>query len=195
MIRDIKPEGYRPRIVDSEVERKLRALGGVLIEGPKWCGKSWTGRQHAKSAANIDNTATRQVAMMEPVSVLSGDRPRLIDKWQEAPNLWDAARREIDDSHSKGMYIFTCSAVPPEHAVAHTGTGRFAKIEMLPMSLYESGDSDGSISLSRLFDSASFAVRKSHMGYSARYASYAGEGGRGCCGWMKKKLWRYLKDT
>ncbi|MCL2787718.1 MAG: DUF4143 domain-containing protein [Micrococcales bacterium] len=140
---------YRPRLIDAEVNEYLQAFGGILIEGPKWCGKTWTGHHHAASAFFVDPD-TKDRAGLTPRIVLAGDRPRLVDEWQDAPLLWDVARRLIDSSPTKGQFIFTGSAVPPLEATSHSGTGRFARLRMRPMSLFESGHSTGSISLAHL---------------------------------------------
>ncbi|MDR1405053.1 MAG: DUF4143 domain-containing protein [Candidatus Methanoplasma sp.] len=146
-------EMYHPRAIDALIEETMKSFGGVLITGPKWCGKSWTGIRHSASQISIGTESVRQKAMLMPESVLDGEHPRLIDEWQDAPGLWDVARERIDRSGRKNMYIFTGSSVPPLRATSHTGTGRFARIRMRPLSLYESGDSSGIISLRGLFDS------------------------------------------
>ncbi|MDR0523595.1 MAG: DUF4143 domain-containing protein [Candidatus Methanoplasma sp.] len=143
---------YRGRIVDARIEAALKTFGGVLITGPKWCGKSWTGLHHSASSLFADDPVTRERAMLYPNDLLSAPRPLLVDEWQNAPVLWDAARRMIDFSDERGMFIFTGSVTPPAEAAVHTGTGRFARIAMRPMSLYESGHSGGSVSVSRMFD-------------------------------------------
>jgi predicted AAA+ superfamily ATPase len=130
----------------------LRAFGGVLIEGPKWCGKTWTGLHHAKSTAYVDDPETGEQARLSPRVTLTGQYPRLIDEWQDAPVLWDSARRIIDNTSGKGLFIFTGSAVPPANATSHSGTGRFTRLRMRPMSLFESGDSTGTVSLNCLFE-------------------------------------------
>ena len=123
---------YRPRLIDAEVAEVLQAFGGILIEGAKCCGKTWTGRHHAASAVYVDDV--RERAILSPKSILAGDRPRLVDEWQDAPRLWDVARRIIDDTPDAGQFIFTGSAVPPLEATSHSGTGRFARLRMRPRS-------------------------------------------------------------
>jgi predicted AAA+ superfamily ATPase len=140
---------YRPRVIDKQLPELLRAFGGVLITGPKMCGKTWTGFYHANSAIFIDEDNVRAAALT-PELVLAGDTPRLVDEWQEAPQLWDKARRLIDSRHSTGLFIFTGSAVP-KAVTTHSGTGRFVHLQMRPLSLFESGDSSGSVSLASLF--------------------------------------------
>jgi predicted AAA+ superfamily ATPase len=162
-VSDNTPEKYRPRVVDTRISELLSIFGGVLIIGPKWCGKSWTGLHHSKSSFEADiNT---NVAVLDPGLALKGDVPRLIDEWQDAPKLWDVARRIIDDRAKPGQFIFTGSADPRKGSVSHTGTGRFARVRMRPMSLFESGHSDGYVSLSALFNGVSFEPHLSSMDY------------------------------
>ncbi|MDR1404715.1 MAG: DUF4143 domain-containing protein [Candidatus Methanoplasma sp.] len=142
---------YRGRLVDKRVDLMLSSFGGVLITGPKWCGKSWTGFRHAGSAVFMDQKASIAKARLAPYEVLKGKSPLLVDEWQYVPELWDAARRKIDSERVRGMYIFTGSSVPPESTPLHSGTGRFATVEMKTLSSFEAGDSDGSVSLSALF--------------------------------------------
>lgn len=147
---------YRPRIADHLLKEQLEAAGVVLIQGPKWCGKTTTAEQAAASVLYMDDpgTAKTNILMAEndPGFLLRGKQPRLIDEWQLAPQLWDAARFMVSHEGGPGQLIFTGSAVPPDLSrIAHTGTGRFAWLTMRPMSLWESGDSNGSVSLSDLF--------------------------------------------
>ncbi|MDR3206101.1 MAG: DUF4143 domain-containing protein [Candidatus Methanoplasma sp.] len=156
---------YRPRIIDSCISEKLRAFGGVLITGPRSCGKSWTGINHSRSATFMgDEDANRSVAL-NPQSALEGEYPHLVDEWQDVPKLWDVARRNIDLAHKKGMYVFTGSSVPPLERTSHTGIGRFARMHMRTMSLFESGDSSGSVRLSALFDAGRADNAPSKMDY------------------------------
>ena len=147
-------EAYRPRLIDTQINRYLRVFGGVLIEGPKWCGKTWTGLHHAASAIYADDPGTRQLAELAPRDLLDKQPPLLVDEWQDAPRLWDVARRIIDTVAQRGLFIFTGSAVPPQEATRHTGTGRFARLRLRPMSLFETGDSSGAVSLRALLDGA-----------------------------------------
>ncbi|MDR1404529.1 MAG: DUF4143 domain-containing protein [Candidatus Methanoplasma sp.] len=156
---------YRPRVIDSRVSRFLSVFGGVQITGCKWCGKSWTGIYHSKSSAFIGTESSRMVAEADPEFVLRGEEPRLIDEWQDVPNLWDVARMNIDFAARKGMYIFTGSSVPPIKSTSHTGTGRFTALTMRPMSLFESGDSNGSVSVSGLFEGRAAVSSVSKMNY------------------------------
>jgi len=142
---------YRPRVIDGILSKKLSTFGGVLITGPRSCGKSWTGLFHSRSALLMGDAKTNNYAEMNPESALTGEHPRLMDEWQDVPDLWDLARKNIDSEAGKGMYIFTGSSVPPFGKTRHTGIGRFAMLEMRTMSLFESGDSNGHAGLSKLF--------------------------------------------
>ena len=147
---------YKRRIADYLLQEKLDGVGAVLIEGPKWCGKTTTAAQHAKSIVYLDDTEGTdwlQLASVNPKAVLDGAVPRLIDEWQNAPRLWDAVRMQVDRRGMEGQFILTGSAVPPDDAmVMHSGTGRFSWLMMRPMSLWESGESNGGVSLRSLFD-------------------------------------------
>lgn len=149
---------YKHRIADGIFGKKLRSKGAVLIEGPKWCGKTTTAEQQARSILYMDNPASfesnLQMAEIDPGILLEGDTPRLVDEWQLAPKLWDTMRFEVDHRHQVGQFILTGSAVPSdEESMKHSGTGRFSWLTMRPMSLYESGESNGKVSLSHLFES------------------------------------------
>lgn len=148
---------YKPRIADKLLTRKMAGKGAVLIEGPKWCGKTTTAKQQAKSMLNLgDSNVLRQsLQMMElsPITLLEGDTPRLIDEWQTIPPLWDTIRSEVDRRGDFSQFILTGSSVLPDaESTIHSGTGRFARIKMRPMSLLESGESTGSVSLTKLFE-------------------------------------------
>lgn len=148
---------YRRRVLDSLLERKLRGIGAVLIEGPKLCGKTTTAEQIANSVLYMAQPDEMQenlnLASIKPALLLKGDTPRLIDEWQLAPKLWDAVRFEVDHRGETGQFILTGSAVPADRTkIFHTGTGRIAWLKMRTMSLYESGESNGDVSLKELFD-------------------------------------------
>ncbi len=147
---------YKARITDSILQRKLAGKGAVLIEGPKWCGKTTTAEQAAKSTLYMSDPENEKqnLALVDinPKLLLQGEAPRLIDEWQIAPRLWDAVRYEVDHRDAEGQFILTGSAVPPNNdEIKHTGTGRFAWLLMRPMSLFESGESNGLVSLADLF--------------------------------------------
>lgn len=151
---------YKPRITDALIERKLKGKGAILIEGPKWCGKTTTAEQFAKSILYMskpeDVQSNLMMAEIDPSKLLKGEAPRLIDEWQIAPKLWDAVRFEVDHRDNMGHFILTGSAVPPKNdEIFHTGTGRFAWIKMRPMSLFESLESTGEVSLRELFNQPS----------------------------------------
>ncbi len=147
---------YLSRFCDVELQEALTVMGAVLIEGAKWCGKTSTARHIARSTLYMqdpDNARSYQeMADTKPSLLLQGGNPRLIDEWQMSPVLWDAVRFEVDKRGLPGQFILTGSAVPADNVTAHTGTGRFARILMRPMSLYESGESNGAVSLIDLFD-------------------------------------------
>lgn len=148
---------YRPRIADQILQRKLAGKGGVLIEGAKWCGKTTTAEQIARSVLYMSEPGrvaqNIQLAKINPKLLLRGETPKLIDEWQIAPSLWDAVRFEADHANKLGLYILTGSSVPADmDDVIHSGTGRIGWMKMRPMTLWESGDSNGDISLRNLFD-------------------------------------------
>lgn len=147
---------YKPRIADEILKDKLEAKGAVIIEGPKWCGKTTTAMQVAGSVLRMDEPSKRdvniQMSEIAPERLLQGKTPRLIDEWQIAPKLWDAARYEVDTRGEEGQFILTGSAVPVDSKeITHSGTGRFTWLTMRPMSLYESEESSGEVSLEELF--------------------------------------------
>lgn len=149
---------YKPRIADKILQDKLASKGAVLIEGAKWCGKTSTAERIAKSKLYMQQPETKsqniQLAEIAPKRLLDGETPRLIDEWQLAPKIWDAVRYEVDRRDEFGQFILTGSAVPPKtNKISHTGTGRISRMLMRPMSLYESKESNGSISLTTLFES------------------------------------------
>lgn len=159
---------YRKRIADDLLKRKLEGKGAVLIEGPKWCGKTTTAEQIAESILYMDDPEKKEqnIAMSElnPKRLLEGAAPRLIDEWQLAPKLWDAIRFEVDHRRELGQFVLTGSAVPADtKEITHSGTGRFTWLMMRPMSLYESGDSTGEVSLKALFDGVQDIDGASHI--------------------------------
>lgn len=145
-------KNYKKRIIDEKIARYLKLFGAICIEGPKYSGKTWTARYHAKSETLLYvNTATGandlELAKMSPQVILEGEKPKLIDEWQEATNLWDEIRYDVDRTGLKGQYILTGSSTPKRDGISHSGAGRFGKVYMRTMSLYETGDSTGDISL------------------------------------------------
>jgi predicted AAA+ superfamily ATPase len=159
---------YRKRVVDSLLAEKLEATGAVLIEGPKACGKTTTAEQQAKSILYMDDpdrmTQNLQLAQTNIKVLLKGETPRLIDEWQIAPQLWDAIRFEVDHRGDDGQFMLTGSAVPADDSkIHHTGTGRFSWLTMRPMTLWESGESTGDVSLGRLFEHPEMVEGESHL--------------------------------
>lgn len=151
-------EGYKHRIMDGLLAKKLQAKGAVLIEGPKWCGKTTTAEEIAASKVLLARTDVKEhfknLLAIDTDTALSGDVPMLIDEWQTVPKLWDAVRYTVDHRRKMGQFILTGSAVPDKEAEEereHSGTGRFAWLTMRPMSLFESGESNGRVSLAGLF--------------------------------------------
>ena len=164
---------YKRRVVDEILDFYLESMGAVLIEGPKWCGKTRTGEEHAKSVVKLqdpDNVDKYRAAIKaKPSILLEGPTPRLIDEWQDFPILWNAVRHLVDERGEDGQFILTGSAVPCEEKKdntppRHTGTGRIVRMRMRPMSLWESGESTGEISLSALFDGAYAVTGRSSIG-------------------------------
>lgn len=147
---------YRARVIDRLVDDYLDIFGAICIEGSKWTGKTWTSAYHSKSAIYLGDPAgnfqNRELALLDPSFVLSGDKPHLVDEWQEVPAIWDAVRFEVDKTGDKGQFILTGSSTPMYKGVMHSGVGRIATIRMRPMSLFEAGKSSGIISLKELCD-------------------------------------------
>ena len=148
-------KGYKERLIDKTIEENLKIFGAISIEGPKWCGKTWTALNHSNSVAYLNNTADnfreKHLAEMDVNLVLNKEQPQLIDEWQEVPAIWDAIRFQCDQDKEKGKYILTGSATPVTTQIHHSGAGRICKMKMYTMSLYESGDSTGEVSLADLF--------------------------------------------
>ena len=147
---------YKRRIIDKKIEEYLQTFGAVCIEGPKWCGKTWTSSFYSNSEIYLGdpegNFQNRKLAELSPALVLEGETPRLIDEWQEVPALWDAVRHRVDQKTEKGQFILTGSATPNHKGILHSGAGRIARLRMRPMSLFESGNSSGAVSLEKLCD-------------------------------------------
>lgn len=179
---------YKKRIADELLKKKLKGKGAVLIQGPKWCGKTTTAEQISNSVLYMDNPEDKEqnisLADLQPSLLLTGATPRLIDEWQLAPKLWDAIRFEVDHRGEEGQFILTGSSVPANmDEVTHTGTGRFAWLTMRPMTLYESGESNGSISLLELFNNSTKLNGISEL--TLKDVAYL------CCrgGWPRSILW------
>ena len=148
-------KGYKERLIDKNIEEDLKIFGAISIEGPKWCGKTWTALNHANSVVFLNNTAdncrAKHLAEMDVDLVLNEEQPELIDEWQEVPAIWDAVRFKCDEDKKRGKYILTGSATPVTNQIHHSGAGRISRMKMYTMSLYESGDSTGEVSLLDLF--------------------------------------------
>lgn len=155
---------YLKRIIDDNLDKYLTMIGAVLIIGPKWCGKTTTAERHAKSVLKLQDKDNYKSNMMwadiEPSRLLKGEKPRLIDEWQVAPVLWDSVRTSVDDTEGYGLYILTRSTVVNEEEIMHSGTGRIHRLLMRPMSLYESGESNGQISIMELFDNPDLDINE-----------------------------------
>ncbi|MDR1070837.1 MAG: DUF4143 domain-containing protein [Gracilibacteraceae bacterium] len=158
---------YLKRISDEKLELMLRAKGAVLIEGPKWCGKTSSAEMFAKSVLYMQDPdtskANRLTAQTKPSLLLEGETPRLLDEWQVAPELWNAVRFAVDKRHASGQFVLTGSVVPTRTDDMHTGTGRIARMKMRTMSLFESGESTGEVSLAALFDGAADPEGRSNV--------------------------------
>ena len=145
---------YKRRVIDDTIETYLQVSGAICIEGPKWCGKTWTSAFHSNSEFLVgdpsNNFSNRQLAELNPSMILQGNTPRMIDEWQEVPSIWDATRAEVDKRHKKGQIILTGSSTPKTKGIMHSGAGRIVRLRMNTMSLYESGDSSGNVSLKKL---------------------------------------------
>ena len=150
---EINGAPYLPRMVDEVVERYLKAFGAVEIAGTMWSGKTWTSIAHGNSRVTFDNPQSRELAELDTDAILRGDKPRIVDEWQEVPQVWDAVRNKVDEAAGQhGLFILTGSSRPARGSTRHTGSGRIARVTMWPMSLAESGASHGSVSLEGLFN-------------------------------------------
>ena len=147
----LKKEDYIERLIDNKIEKYLKIFGAISIEGPKWCGKTWTGLNHANSVTYMTERSPRDLALVDPKYIFTKKRPQLIDEWQLVPGIWDSVRHECDTDHNKGKFILTGSTTltkeENEEKIFHSGTGRIATLKMYPMSLYESKNSSGDVSI------------------------------------------------
>lgn len=152
----LRRKDYHERLIDDKIAKYLTIFGAVSIEGPKWCGKTWTALNHANSVSYMTERSPRDLAKVDPKYIFSNERPQLIDEWQLVPSVWDSVRHECDSDHEKGKFILTGSTSltkeESEEEVFHSGTGRIAVMKMYPMSLYESGDSTGDVSITDLLN-------------------------------------------
>lgn len=147
---------YKNRLIDEKIDTYLEVFGAISVQGPKWCGKTWTSLNHSNSSAFMTESETKNLAKTSPKYIFNENKPQLIDEWQLVPSIWDAVRHECDKNHDKGKFILTGSTTltkaENEEEVFHSGTGRIAIMKMYPMSLYESGDSNGAISISDMYN-------------------------------------------
>lgn len=155
---------YLPRLVDSELARKLKSCGGVLVKGPKWCGKSTTCKRFSRSITSLKTTSAILLAQSDPKTALEGEAPHLIDEWQKAPEIWNLVRGEVDERNKFGQFILTGSTTPVDTSkLHHSGAGRIVPMVMKPFSLFESGESNGKVSLSELFENGLKSDQKASM--------------------------------
>lgn len=149
-------KGYRKRLIDDKLEQYLNVFGAISIEGPKWCGKTWTALNHSESVSFVTETNVEKLALINPKNIFTEKRPQLIDEWQIVPAIWDSVRHECDRSHNTGKFILTGSTTlrkdKEKKQVHHSGAGRIARMKMQTMSLYESGDSTGDVSISEMLE-------------------------------------------
>ena len=152
----LREKDYKERLIDKKIERYLETFGAILIEGPKWCGKTWTALNHAESAAYVTETSTKRLALINPKNIFSDKRPQLIDEWQIVPSIWDSVRHECDRGKGPGNFILTGSTTLKKEIqgkqVYHSGAGRIARLKMETMSLYESLDSSGVVSITDMLE-------------------------------------------
>ena len=147
-------EEYKKRLIDNKIEKYLNVFGAILIEGPKWCGKTWTGLNHAESVSYVTEPSIEKLATIDPKKIFSEKRPQLIDEWQIVPSIWDSVRHECDRNHNTGKFILTGSTTLKKDIqkkkIHHSGAGRIARMKMQTMSLFESNDSDGSVTITNM---------------------------------------------
>lgn len=152
----LKNDNYQKRLVDERISKYLDVFGAVSIEGPKWCGKTWTSLNHANSVIYLTEKPSRELAQVDPKYIFTNEWPQLIDEWQIVPSTWNLVRHECDKTQDTGKFILTSSTTlskeEKEDEVFHFGTGRIASMHMYPMSLYESGDSSGNVSITDMFN-------------------------------------------
>lgn len=176
-IRTLTMPGYLSRVASSNVESALRRRGAVLIEGARGCGKTWLARHFARSEARLDDESTLLLASSDPAEVLAGPTPRLLDEWQNAPQLWNRVRRECDDRAARGQFILTGSTTPQDDTTRHTGTGRISRVLLRPMSLFETAQSNGSVPLRRLLEGEAISSQPNEVVGLRQIASAICSGG------------------
>ncbi len=187
MIMSLRPNGYRPRLIEKEIMDSLEAFGAVSVEGPKWCGKTWVGLNLSNSAymmgdTNEYGTSNKDLAETNIRIALEGSAPHLIDEWQEIPRIWDVIRSEIDRNRSIGQFLLTGSSTPKEKKAVHSGTGRIRHMSIRTMSLYESGDSVGTVSLSDIMNGRDIGISENNVDLNTLIGSIIGGGWPGNIG-------------
>lgn len=172
----LTPEGYKPRLIEGRLDALMAAFGCVEINGPKWCGKTWTAMTRARSMTRLDEPSEREAAEMDPALALVGEEPHLVDEWQEVPEVWDAARRFVDSSGNRRGTLLLTGSTADRDRVRHSGTGRIARLSMRPMALCESGEGEARVSLSTLLDGDGLtpARRESGLADVARWCLRGG---------------------
>ena len=193
----VRPENYRPRAIDRRIDQLLRSFGAVEIAGPKWCGKTWTLLAHAGSADLLTDPSTLLAAQSSPDLVLSGERPHLIDEWQEVPQIWDMVRSRIDSSAGeRGQFILTGSSAPHDiETIRHSGAGRIARVHMRPMTSYEAGATPGGVSLRGLLTARGSLRNDAKALSKALRVGVAEEDGRRFLISMTKMRWKLRHST
>lgn len=146
-----RPDGYRPRIVDAQIERYLRLFGAIEVFGTRWCGKTWSSLAQGSSVTYVDRDGNLELTRANPAYALAGDPPHVVDEWQRVPAVWDIVRHAVDEAGGKGRWILTGSSTPAHEETSHSGAGRIGRVRMHPMTLSESGDSKNAVSLAGLF--------------------------------------------
>lgn len=147
----MRPEGYRPRIVDAQIERYLRLFGAIEVSGTRWCGKTWSSLAHGASVTYVDRGGNLELTRADPSYALAGEAPHVVDEWQRVPAIWDVVRHAVDEDGGKGKWVLTGSSTPAYDETSHSGAGRIGRVRMHPMTLGESGDSRVAVSLAGLF--------------------------------------------
>ena len=170
---------YKSRCVEKEIQRRLNSCGAVLVVGPKFCGKTTTALKFARSSVRLTNHSAIQLAKLEPRGTLLGESPRLIDEWQTVPEIWDEVRSWVDEKTEFGQFVLTRSATPADkERIYHSGAGRIVAVKMRPMSLMESGESNGAVSLAELFEHSDVQVYDANEGRNLKdIAFYICRGG------------------
>jgi len=156
IIMSLTEKNYKPRLIDKKISRYIKVFGAISIEGPKWCGKTWTSLNQCQSVSYVTEKEIRNLASIDPKYIFNQNRPQLIDEWQLVPSIWDAVRHECDRSSTVGNFILTGSTTlskdKEKKEVFHSGAGRIAKLKMNTMSLYESGDSTADVSITDMLN-------------------------------------------